>query len=217
MSKHSDLIETIVEEWTSAIDERNSTRMIEMLSRYFIFPSRLDIHLDWENIYYSLKKRGKRLHVEDILSAIKAALSQSGELVCITAYADWGRIQRECRFDVQRRLVQLGVETRYVLTRSNAADMAMANGLRNTVENGRNEIDTFAIVSGDGDFKPVIETIRQRGKRVIVVACVASLSQSLKQAANEVIYLDKFVKPNKFKSRQPQSVSSEKYLAAAGS
>ncbi|MEH2154942.1 LabA-like NYN domain-containing protein [Nostoc sp.] len=50
--------------------------------------------------------------------------------------------------------------------------------------------DGVILVSGDGDFIPVVEEVQRRGVKVTVVAKKSMLSEQLSQVADEVIYLD---------------------------
>ncbi|MEH2351120.1 MAG: NYN domain-containing protein [Nostoc sp.] len=50
--------------------------------------------------------------------------------------------------------------------------------------------DDVILVSGDGDFIPVVEEVKRRGVKVTVVAKKSMLSEQLSQVADEVIYLD---------------------------
>ena len=50
-------------------------------------------------------------------------------------------------------------------------------------------VDTIVIVSGDGDFIPLLEYLKGRGRRVEVMAFGRSASQKLKEAADDFIDL----------------------------
>ena len=50
--------------------------------------------------------------------------------------------------------------------------------------------DDVILVSGDGDFIPVVEEVQHRDVKVTVVAKKSMLSEQLSQVADEVIYLD---------------------------
>ncbi|WP_334709701.1 LabA-like NYN domain-containing protein [Nostoc sp.] len=50
--------------------------------------------------------------------------------------------------------------------------------------------DDVILVSGDGDFIPVVEEVQRRGVKVTVVAKKSMLSEQLSKIADEVIYLD---------------------------
>jgi uncharacterized LabA/DUF88 family protein len=50
--------------------------------------------------------------------------------------------------------------------------------------------DVFTLVSGDGDFLKLIRFLKSKKKKTIIIAPKERLSQNLKKAANEVIYLN---------------------------
>lgn len=51
-------------------------------------------------------------------------------------------------------------------------------------------IDTIVLVTRDADFLPLIQTAREHGKRVVLMAVDQGLSTGLRNAADEVILLD---------------------------
>ena len=55
----------------------------------------------------------------------------------------------------------------------------------------RENIDTYILMTGDRDFLRVVNRLRNRlGKRVIIVGVHGAISQDLQEAADEVLYLD---------------------------
>lgn len=50
-------------------------------------------------------------------------------------------------------------------------------------------VDTIVVVSGDGDFIPLLDYLKGRGRRVEVMAFGRSTSQKLKEAADDFIDL----------------------------
>lgn len=52
------------------------------------------------------------------------------------------------------------------------------------------EGDRVVLVSGDGDFIPVLEVLKSRGVRITIIAKKAMLNNELKQYADQVIYID---------------------------
>jgi len=52
-------------------------------------------------------------------------------------------------------------------------------------------IDVVILVSGDGDFVPLVEYLKNQGKRVEVMAFGKTTSSRLREAADEVIDMDK--------------------------
>jgi uncharacterized LabA/DUF88 family protein len=53
------------------------------------------------------------------------------------------------------------------------------------------KMDVFVLCSGDGDFTKLIKYLKGKQKKAIVVAPSERLSDTLKKAANQVVYLDK--------------------------
>ena len=54
-----------------------------------------------------------------------------------------------------------------------------------------NRLDVMVLVSGDGDYIPAVEFLRNQGHRVEIMAFGPSTSNKLKPAADEFIDLDK--------------------------
>jgi hypothetical protein len=54
-------------------------------------------------------------------------------------------------------------------------------------------INTFVLVTGDRDFIPLINTIRQHGKRAIVIGVGGAASSHLAQSADEFIFYNQLV------------------------
>lgn len=52
-----------------------------------------------------------------------------------------------------------------------------------------NTVDTIVICSGDGDFVPLVEYLKNNGRRVEVMSFGRSTSLKLKEAADEFIDL----------------------------
>ena len=55
-------------------------------------------------------------------------------------------------------------------------------------------LDVIVICSGDGDFIPLVEYLKNQGKRVEILAFGKTTSSKLKEAADEFIDLDKYTK-----------------------
>lgn len=76
------------------------------------------------------------------------------------------------------------------------------------------EMDAIVLVTGDGDFVPLVDYLKNQGKRVEIIAFERSASAKLKEAADEFINLEedtkKFLLTNKAtsskeKRKKPQS------------
>ncbi len=158
--------------------------------------SRLDIRLDYENLHIGLQRRGSPPEPKHLVEAVKAAVSDLGEIITITAYGDWSALAQGGSNDIQRELALLGVETRYQVNirGKNSADMKIADDIRTLVEKDSGAPDAVdAIVLGtcDRDFRPSVESAKARGKRIVLLALQGGLSRELERVATEVRYLDK--------------------------
>jgi uncharacterized LabA/DUF88 family protein len=168
--------------------------IVELFSPYSeLIQARIEIYLDYENLHISLRRMGWTPEPEILVEAIRSAVRDLGIVTAIKAYADWAFLERSSGYDISRTLKMNRVEPLYTLKGKNSADIAMINGLRDALEVAHNKVDIIVIGTGDGDFYPVIETIKRKGKQAIVLACKNSLSQSLQQEANEVIYLNNYL------------------------
>lgn len=153
--------------------------------------ARVAIFLDYENLEIGLRQRGITFNPKVVIEAIKAEISELGETVKIIAYADWKKLSQGTKFDLQRELELINVETRYQINMNgkNSADMRMADDIRTLVDLP-NGVDIIALVTGDRDFRPTVDTAKSRGKKVVVAALKDSLSRELAQAVSQVYYLD---------------------------
>ena len=181
----------------------------------------IDVRIDVENIFIGLVKTGWRPNLSELVSAIHRALEKQcgGEVVATTGYADFDELNRNhggSRKNWQRELTLAGAETRYVVSHhgKNTADMKIANDISTLVEhsNTAGVIDVIGLATMDRDFRHVVEKVKQRGKRVIIVGLKNGLSREL-EAVAEVCYLDDYLtlpqtnSNNGAAAAQPEDVS----------
>lgn len=129
------------------------------------------VFIDAENLF---KGYGKLeipdISMPEILSQLEAAASQeagSGSIAMSRAYADWARIGLE---DFRRDVERAGVEPVQVFSvgkaDKNAADIVLVvDCLR--VAADLDQLEVFIIVSGDGDFVPLVRRLHELDKYVI--------------------------------------------------
>ncbi len=76
------------------------------------------------------------------------------------------------------------------------------------------EMDAIVLITGDGDFVPLVEYLKNQGKRVEVIAFGRSSSSKLKEAADEFINLEdntkKFLLLNKASAKQGKGKKERK-------
>jgi len=181
------------------------------------------LYIDWENIKYSLLNRENRL---PNAMAIKEAAAKFGRVVTAKAYANW---QEGQHLRDPNDLYSAGIEPIYVPTvilgfgdapdgaprRKNSIDVKLAVDCVDASLSNPN-ISTFVLVTGDGDFVHLINTLRMRGKRVVVVGTSWSTSWQLTSSADHFLAYDVTVDPASPSpsSRNGASVSLDDALKA---
>ena len=70
-----------------------------------------------------------------------------------------------------------------------AADIRLVRGRHGPVLL-QTHVDTFAIVSGDSDFSPLVSKLKENGKRVIGLGMKASTSDLLRDNCDEFVYYE---------------------------
>ena len=160
------------------------------------------LYIDWENIKYSLLNKENRL---PNAMAIKEAAAKFGRVVAAKAYANW---QEGQHLRDPNDLYSAGIEPIYVPTvilgfgdtpdgpprRKNSIDVKLAVDCVDASLSNTN-ISTFVLVTGDGDFVHLINTLRLRGKRVVVIGTSWSTSWQLTSSADHFLAYDVTVDP----------------------
>ena len=161
---------------------------------------RIALFIDFENL---VTKTGIESGEFDLQQTIDRLLER-GKVVFRRAYCDWTRFR-----DAKENLHRLGVELVDVpsSTRAgkNAADMRLTIDALE-LSYAREHIDTFVIASGDSDFVPLANKLRENDKVVIGVAVKEATSPYFVNACDEFIY----VRPGKPKSKTAKSEGREK-------
>lgn len=208
------LPDTKISIWANSV---TAPRELRESSHYFqpleeLMPNlkiaQIDVRIDLENIFIGLVNSGWRPNLSELVSAIHRALEKQcgGEVVSTTGYADFDELNRHHggpQKNWQRELTLAGAESRYVINQhgKNTADMKIANDINTLIEHSNTAggvIDVIGLATMDRDFRHVVEKVKQRGKRVIIVGLKNGLSREL-QAVAEVCHLDDYLtlpKPN---------------------
>ena len=165
--------------------------------------------LDWENIRFGLQQR----NLVPNISAIREEAESLGRVVVARAYADF---QNYALSNDPRRLYAAGIEPVYVPGRVYQSDQnGMAPVRKNSVDVKLTadcvdfchlypNIETYMLVSGDGDFIHLVKTLRPYGKFVAIVALSWTASPRLTETADWVRYYDLDVEPSVSLDKQPE-------------
>ncbi len=162
-------------------------------------PTREDIpdaalFIDWDNLKAGLKSLGRQPNISSLLDAV----GQRGRVVVARAYADWQ--QKTNAFDPPN-LYAAGIEPVYVPVRmvggnivKNSADVKLAVDCIDFL-NTAPHLKTFFLVSGDSDLLHLVNFLRARGKRVVVISLSFTLAQVLAENLDELLLYDVDIEP----------------------
>jgi uncharacterized protein (TIGR00288 family) len=154
--------------------------------------SSIAVFIDYENLALGTGKRKRNGHQEPgpapDVKLILERLVDKGRITAKRAYCDWQR------FDTAvTPLHELGIELIEIPDRAytgkNSADIRLAV---DAVEMclTKDHIDTFAILSGDSDFSPLVSKLKEFGKTVIGVGMKESTSSLLAEVCDEFIFYE---------------------------
>jgi uncharacterized LabA/DUF88 family protein len=161
------------------------------------------LFIDWENIKLSLQNRNQE---RPNLSALRDVAESFGRLVVARAYADW---QEGWHADDPPALYAAGIDPVYVPTRKFIANETTEGVRRKNsvdikltadcieVSHQFPTVNTFVLVSGDGDFVHLVNILRPYGKHVVAIGVSWSTNARLSQVVDEFLYYDRDVAPER--------------------
>ncbi|MCP4806486.1 MAG: NYN domain-containing protein [Proteobacteria bacterium] len=141
--------------------------------------------IDFENIAAGCEKEG--LGKVDV-GLIMNRLREKGRVLTARSYADWGRYARYKK-GLLFENVMLFELSAHGMGDKNRADVALVVDCMELAFT-RDYIDTYVVVSGDSDFTPLIQKLREMNKRVMGVGTRRSTSRLIVEACDEFIFYD---------------------------
>jgi uncharacterized LabA/DUF88 family protein len=150
---------------------------------------RVGVLIDVQNLYHSAKNLYQaRVNFGEIL---KLAISQRNLIRAFGYVVKTKTGEEKPFFDA---LIKLGIETRAKDLQEFYGGLKKADwdvGIVIDAIRIAPVVDSLVLVSGDGDFVPLVEYLKNQGKRVEVIAFGRSASLKLKEAADEFMDLEK--------------------------
>src|SRR3954452_19561456 len=158
------------------------------------------VFVDYDNIEIGVKSTLRREF--DVALAL-GALKERGDIVAKFAYANWGRQEGATR-QVAENAVQMVQRIPSPRGDKNGADINLAlDALEMAFTHSH--VNAFAVVSGDSDFIPLVNKLREFGKTVFVVGGKAFTSTILQQNCHEFISYESLLDdPKRGENRQQQ-------------
>jgi len=140
------------------------------------------VFVDYDNIEIGLKST---LKIDFDVALTLDALKERGDLVAKFAYANWGRKEPATR-QMAENAVQMVQRIPSPRGDKNGADINLAlDALEMAFTH--EHVNAFAIVSGDSDFIPLVNKLKEYGKTVFVLGGKAFTSTILQQNCHEFI------------------------------
>jgi len=155
------------------------------------------VFIDFENIYVSVRDK---LDANPNFEIIMDRCNELGRVILARAFADWYRYPR-----ITSALYANNIEPIYVPTYyydkdagrtgrpiKNSVDMNLCIDAMRTLFT-MPQLSTFVLITGDRDFIPLVNSIRQQGKNVVIVGVGGAASTHLAQSADEFIFYEQLV------------------------
>jgi uncharacterized protein (TIGR00288 family) len=146
---------------------------------------RIALFCDLENI--ALGVRDSEIKKLDI-NLIMERLIEKGKIIVKKAYADWERYSEFKRPFHEAAIEMIDIPQKYY-SGKNSADIKMAVDALELCYN-KEHVDTFAILSGDSDFSPLVSKLRESNKQVIGVGVKNSSSNLLIDNCDEFLFYE---------------------------
>jgi len=148
---------------------------------------RIGLFIDYENLAIGARDD---LGIEFDFKPIADALAERGRVVVRRAYADWSSFQKDRQMLADNQVELIEIPQRRGRVRKNAADIKMAvDAVELAFE--RDYVTAFVICTGDSDFTPLVQKLRELNKRVIGVGLQASTSAMLPPACDEFLFYER--------------------------
>ena len=147
------------------------------------------IFCDFENI--AIGVRDAKFESLDI-NLVIGRLLDKGKIVVKKAYCDWGRYKahRKAMHEAAFEMIEI---PHISISGKNSADIRLVVDALDLCYT-KGHVDTFAILSGDSDFSPLVSKLRENNKQVIGVGVKNSTSDLLVENCDEFIYYDDLVR-----------------------
>lgn len=147
------------------------------------------VFVDFENLAIGVRQmKAGPFQIQLVLKR----LLEKGRTVYKRAYCDWSHYQ-----DAVREFHAQGVEMIDIpqtkMSGKNSADIRMVVDALDLCYS-KQHIDTFALLSGDSDFSPLVSKLKENNRRVLGCGVKSSTSDLLIAACDEFIYYDDLVR-----------------------
>jgi uncharacterized protein (TIGR00288 family) len=145
----------------------------------------LAVYIDFENLALGFPADSRTTF--DVHRVLNRLLDK-GKVIVKVAYADWSRFRNYTKLLHEAGIALVDIPKRS-MTGKNSADIRLVVDAMD-LSSSKEHIDTFAIVSGDSDFSPLVAKLRENGKYVIGLGMKQSTSKLLADHCDEFLYYE---------------------------
>ena len=146
---------------------------------------RIAMLCDLENLALGVRdSETKKLEIHLILER----LLEKGKIIVKKAYADWERYSEFKRPCHEAAIELIDIPQKYY-SGKNSADIKMVVDAMELCY-AKEHLDTFAIISGDSDFSPLVSKLKENNKYVIGIGIRSSSSNLLIGNCDEFIFYE---------------------------
>ena len=162
--------------------------------------SLLAVFVDFENLAIG----SRDMHEGEFrIDLVQKRLLEKGRIVFKRAYCDWNRYRGAVR-DFHAQGIEMVDIPSSKMSGKNSADIRMVVDALDLCHS-KDHIDVFALLSGDSDFSPLVNKLKENNKRVIGCGVKSSTSELLVSSCDEFLYYDDLVKTAAKKKPTPRA------------
>jgi len=155
------------------------------------------VFVDFENVALGAEQ-GLKSRFE--LNFVLKRLLERGRIVFKRAYCDWNRFHNFTR-EFHLHGFELIDIPHSSVSGKNSADIRMVVDALDLCYS-KDHIDTFALLTGDSDFSPLVSKLKENDKRVLGCGVRSSTSDLLASSCDEFIIYDELIKASKRSRRR---------------
>jgi len=147
------------------------------------------VFVDFENLAIGVRgMKGAEFRIQLVLKR----LLEKGRIVYKRAYCDWSHYRDSVR-EFHAQGIELIDIPQSKMSGKNSADIRMVVDALDLCYS-KEHIDTFALLSGDSDFSPLVSKLKENHRRVIGCGVKSSTSDLLIANCDEFIYYDDLIR-----------------------
>jgi len=167
----------------------------------------IGIFIDYEYVFITLERLyGVPMDLEVVIEGIHGKTRPFGKIILERAYAPWSNFVEGLAQLSKWRVETVNISSKQVdktdvntgqrcAVLQNNADIYIAWDVAQLIYTNQN-IQKYALVTGDGDFVEIVKRAQQNGKRVYVMGFERNTSEFLRTQADQFVSLDDLARAN---------------------